>query len=265
MLIEAGADVNEANYNGERPLHVATEKKDAGCIRLLLEAGANVNGENRQGKTPLSLAVESNSLEILRLLLRTGLNVNVFDKRGRTPLHLAAEKNHVECARLLLRAGARTNIRDKNQRLPHELGQRHASYETEKLIKAFQSRKDVIIRWRHAHAATRDAARVFIAAREGRPLELDKRLRLGKLAGGMKIKGKASLGRAVSPMDAAMMGGHIECVKVLVSHGAKPRLASVIVGMEGQGVLMQQQRAEMDALRARVAELEAKVRQRNGT
>ena len=36
--------------------------------------------------------------------------------------------------------------------------------------------------------ARRDASRVFIAARDGRPLERDKRLRLHKLARGREIK-----------------------------------------------------------------------------
>ena len=43
--------------------------------------------------------------------------------------------------------------------------------------------------WRRGVEAKRDAGMVFQAASEGRPLELGKRLRLGKLAGGLDILG----------------------------------------------------------------------------
>lgn len=50
-------------------------------------------------------------------------------------------------------------------------------------------------------------------------MELFKRLRLGKLAGGLGIQGVTALGdgssRQVLPLEAARLGGHDECVKVL--------------------------------------------------
>jgi len=46
-----------------------------------------------------------------------------------------------------------------------------------------------IVRFRRAHEAHRDARLVFRAAAEGRPLELQKRLVLGKLAGGLRATG----------------------------------------------------------------------------
>lgn len=57
-------------------------------------------------------------------------------------------------------------------------------------------------------------------------MELAMRLRLGKLAGGMEIKGAVSLqdpderSRDVSPLEAAMLGCHEECVELLRAHGA---------------------------------------------
>ena len=60
---------------------------------------------------------------------------------------------------------------------------------------------------------------VFQAASEGRPMELARRLRLGKLAGGLGIKGTMTLddggSKQVPPLDAARLGGHDECVKLL--------------------------------------------------
>ena len=83
-------------------------------------------------------------------------------------------------------------------------------------------RADAVIRWRRAHEAHRDASMVFRAASEGRPMELEKRLRLGKLAGGLTRAGRAGSGawgaaavRLLSPMEAARVGGHGRCVAVL--------------------------------------------------
>ena len=60
---------------------------------------------------------------------------------------------------------------------------------------------------------------VFQAAAEGRPLELSRRLRLGRLAGGLHMKGEvedgAGISRRVSPLEAAKLGGHDKCIKIL--------------------------------------------------
>jgi len=72
----------------------------------------------------------------------------------------------------------------------------------------------MMLRFRRAHEAHRDARLVFRAAAEGRPLELQMRLVLGKLAGGAAILGKVD-GVMITPLDAARAGGHGECIEVL--------------------------------------------------
>lgn len=74
--------------------------------------------------------------------------------------------------------------------------------------------------WRRAREAYRDASCVFQAACTGRPLELAKRLRLGKLAQGHTRKGFLPTGHFVTPLAAAALERHAECVEVLRSHGA---------------------------------------------
>jgi len=76
------------------------------------------------------------------------------------------------------------------------------------------SRCGMMLRFKRAHEAHRDARLVFRAAAEGRPLELQKRLVLGKLAGGLDILGEVD-GEMMSPLDAARAGGHGECIKVM--------------------------------------------------
>lgn len=72
-----------------------------------------------------------------------------------------------------------------------------------------------LARWRHADCAHKDAACVFRAAAEGRPMELEKRLRLGKFAGGLTAKGVGEDGACITALEAAVRGGHRDCVRVL--------------------------------------------------
>jgi len=73
-----------------------------------------------------------------------------------------------------------------------------------------------VLRFRRAHEAHRDARLVFRAAAEGRPLELQRRLVLGKLAGGiMKTSLHPHTGQHINALEAALMGGHVQCVSLL--------------------------------------------------
>jgi len=98
-------------------------------------------------------------------------------------------------------------------------------------------RRWLLSRFRRAHEAHRDARLVFKAAAEGRPLELQRRLVLGKLAGGLSIVGPLHCsytdedGRCidapesivrdrvtmVSPLQAAVRNSHDACIAVLES------------------------------------------------
>jgi len=69
----------------------------------------------------------------------------------------------------------------------------------------------MIFRLRRAHEAHRDSRLVFRAAAEGRPLELQRRLVLGKLACGLDTLGEVD-GVMMTPLDAARASGHEECL-----------------------------------------------------
>jgi len=69
-----------------------------------------------------------------------------------------------------------------------------------------------MLRFRRAHEAHRDARLVFKAATEGRPLELQRRLVLGKLAGGLA----SVLAHRMTPLEAARANSNSECIALLI-------------------------------------------------
>ena len=112
-LLNAGANVNGKDKNGDTPLHYAAENDNPEIINALLNAGANVNKQNGFGQTPLHTAVRYNdNPEIIAALLNAGASVNEKNTFGSTPLHFAAANNdNLEIIADLLNAGA--NIHEK--------------------------------------------------------------------------------------------------------------------------------------------------------
>jgi hypothetical protein len=94
---------------------------DTTVMRLLLEAGANPNATNDNGETALMTAARWGDRSHLRLLLANGAQLNVRDNRGNTALHWArnpvrglqghtkgvAEHIKKELVAILLQAGAK--------------------------------------------------------------------------------------------------------------------------------------------------------------
>jgi ankyrin repeat protein len=140
--IRAGADVNEAQPDGTRPIHWAVFKvdyelldaliakkakadvtnefgdtplaeavkvADARMVKTLLDAGAGVEGANLDGESALMLAIKTGEFPIVQMLINAGANVNTVEKEHlQTPLMYAAaaKKNAGEMVRLLLSKGA---------------------------------------------------------------------------------------------------------------------------------------------------------------
>lgn len=120
-LLDSGADVNEANDEGDSPLHTAVWEGHAGIAELLLKRGAAVNAVNEKGETPLHWAAEKGLHGMVWLLLEQRAAVNAKDEDGQTPLHYAAEKGRTQAAALLLKKGADARITDSDGKTPRAL------------------------------------------------------------------------------------------------------------------------------------------------
>ena len=108
-LIARKVNVNVGNQFGSRPIAQAAELADARMVKMLLDAGAEPEGDNQDGQTALMLAIKTGEVAIVDMLIRAGANVNTIEKfHNQTPLMwaAAAPKNAGEMVKLLLARGA---------------------------------------------------------------------------------------------------------------------------------------------------------------
>src|SRR5678815_5272121 len=113
-LIAKKAKVDVTNEFGSAPLAEAVKLADARMVKMLLDAGAGVEGANEDGQTALMLAIKTGELPIVEMLLKAGANVNAVEKfENQTALMWAvtAKKNAAEMTRLLLSKGADVKAR----------------------------------------------------------------------------------------------------------------------------------------------------------
>src|SRR6185295_11699648 len=108
-LIAKKAKVDVTNEFGATPLAEAVQLADARMVKMLLDAGASAEGANEDGQTALMLAIKTADLPIVGMLVKAGANVNTVEKfQNQTPLMwaAAAPKNAGEMIKLVLSKGA---------------------------------------------------------------------------------------------------------------------------------------------------------------
>ncbi len=108
-LIAKKAKVDVTNEFGSSPLAEAVKLGDFMLVKMLLDAGAKPESPNLDGETALMLAIKTGELPIVEILIKAGANVNTIEKfHNQTPLMwaAAATKNAGEMVKLLLAKGA---------------------------------------------------------------------------------------------------------------------------------------------------------------
>ena len=104
-LIAKKAKVDVTNEFGSTPLAEAARLADATMVKMLLDAGSGPEGANEDGETALMVAIKTGEMPVVDLLVKAGANVNVVEKfHNQTPLMYAADapKNAAGIVKLLL-------------------------------------------------------------------------------------------------------------------------------------------------------------------
>ena len=140
-LIEAGADINARNKDGNTALMLATCNGEDGetVCDLLLRAGAGINEKNNDGWTPLMWAARYSTPEVCKILTEAGADVNARKKDGSTALMLATcnSENSSAICDFLIQNKAEINVRDNCGDTPLIWAIRNSTREVcKKLIKA---------------------------------------------------------------------------------------------------------------------------------
>lgn len=97
---------------GDAPIHIVTRQHDIAWLGFLLQASADANLRDRDGNTPLVLAAGGRWTEGLQLLVAIHAEIDRRNNAGETALIKAVEANDATGTRLLLEAGASPDLTD---------------------------------------------------------------------------------------------------------------------------------------------------------
>ena len=160
-------DVDSRDSNNETALHCAARELHPEVVQVLIDAGADIDAENENGDSPLDYVVEqraSGALEVVKMLVRAGasvtenyglsiaaffghtetvrylaglpeVDVNSRDNNNDTALHYAAQQeSHAEAVRVLIDAGADMDTKDDGGHSPLHFASRSGALEVVKML-----------------------------------------------------------------------------------------------------------------------------------
>ncbi|KAI1416701.1 putative ankyrin repeat protein [Hypoxylon sp. FL1857] len=106
FLIRRKADLNVADDQGRRAVHLATLSPWDYGLRSLVEAGADINAKDQYGRSPVHFAASCDFSDCMNYLLEKGVNIHLADQDGWTPLMWAARSGTHRTIRRLVEKGA---------------------------------------------------------------------------------------------------------------------------------------------------------------
>src|SRR5436853_2529943 len=109
-MIRAGADVNEAQPDGTRPIHWAVYRVDYEVMEALIAKKAKADVRNELGSTPLAEAVKLQDSRMVKMLLDAGSGPEGANDDGQSALMLAIKNGDLALVQMLVNAGANVNV-----------------------------------------------------------------------------------------------------------------------------------------------------------
>jgi ankyrin repeat protein len=110
--IRAGADVNESQPDGTRPIHWAVYHVDYELLDALIAKKAKVEVANDFGSTPLAEAAKLGDVRMVKALLDAGARPDTPNQDGETALMLAINTGELPVVEMLVKAGANVNAKE---------------------------------------------------------------------------------------------------------------------------------------------------------
>ncbi|MFP6643983.1 MAG: ankyrin repeat domain-containing protein [Candidatus Latescibacterota bacterium] len=110
VLLDAVAEFDAADDEGNTPLMCAANDDDLEFLDLLLQTGADSQATTKSGRTALMFAATA---EIVGALVQAGVDVDATDQAGNSVLHRVAEDGEEAVVRVLLEIGAKANAKNR--------------------------------------------------------------------------------------------------------------------------------------------------------
>ncbi|XP_030568321.1 protein phosphatase 1 regulatory subunit 16A isoform X1 [Drosophila novamexicana] len=99
----------------------STERVMLKDLMELARTGADLEEPDYQGATPLHIASANGYVRVVEFLLEQHVNVDAMDKDLWTPVHAAACWGHLEVLEMLAQCGADLNVRNKDDETPSDI------------------------------------------------------------------------------------------------------------------------------------------------
>jgi ankyrin repeat protein len=106
LLINHGAQLDEANNEGITPAYTACCNGHTECLSLLINHGAQLNKASNTGHTPAYMACQNGHVKILHLLIQHGADLSLADRHGTSPSHIASAFGRVKMLALIMKVNA---------------------------------------------------------------------------------------------------------------------------------------------------------------
>jgi ankyrin repeat protein len=111
LLLVAGAKVNaREGWNGQSAIQWAAAEGHSAVVEALIEGGADIRQRSNAGTTPFMFAVRKGDMRSVKALLAAGADVNEKRVDLATPLLVAIINGHEDLVDLLLEKGADPNV-----------------------------------------------------------------------------------------------------------------------------------------------------------
>jgi ankyrin repeat protein len=244
LLLHAGAHVDaRERFGGQTPLMWAAARRHPEMVELLAAKGADVNARSlirdyqrvataesrakfldRGGFTPLLYAARENCRECVDVLLKHKVDGDLPDPSGMSPMTIAMMNGNWDIAKRLIEAGADVNEWDSFGQAPLHvaIGNMHSRSNGNPLD---QDRPN---------KATGGEIVQLLVERGANPNQQTYYKPPGRGGFGAGVGFGSATGRGTTPFLMACANGDLDVVKLLLAHGANPRLATA----DGQGPII---------------------------